>query len=125
MSKPPQSTILYFGWTSYISACALISSHKDFSLERSFYIWFFISSHCSKNNLNITIYLFNKNFFYQKFLFTHHINILFPTLIIFQHFQVFFRQLYKTNGKYGVTVYLLTYQRPFQFFVNFFFQKYV
>jgi hypothetical protein len=41
-------------------------------------------------------------------------------LIIFQHFQVVFRQLYKTNGKYGVTVYFLTYQRPFQFFVIFF-----
>ncbi len=44
-------------------------------------------------------------------------------LIIFQHFQVVFRQLYKTNGKYGVTVYFLTYQRPFQFFVNFFFKN--
>ncbi len=43
--------------------------------------------------------------------------------IIFQHFQVVFRQLYKTNGKYGVTVYFLTYQRPFQFFVKFFFKN--
>jgi hypothetical protein len=41
-------------------------------------------------------------------------------LIIFQHFQVVFRQLYKTNGKYGVIVYFLTYQKPFQFFVKFF-----
>jgi len=39
-------------------------------------------------------------------------------LIIFQDFQVVFRQLYKTNGKYGVIVYFLTYQRPFQFFVK-------
>ncbi len=48
--------LFFHGQYLEISAWVLISSRKDFSLGRCFYIWVFISSHCWKKNLNIIIY---------------------------------------------------------------------
>jgi hypothetical protein len=70
-------------------AGVLISSHKDFSLGRCFYIWLLISSHCSWKLYKLSINLFITNFSYQKFLFTYHINILFQFLLNFKTFRCF------------------------------------
>ncbi len=65
-----------------------------------------------KNNLNLTIYLLKKLFLSEIFFFAHLINILFSNFGYISTLAGSFRQLYKTNGKYGVIVYLCTYQRP-------------
>ncbi len=70
-----------------------------------------------KNNLNLTIYLLKKLFLSEFFFHT-------PNKHTFSNFGYIstlagsFRQLYKTNGKYGVIVYLCTYQRLSYLFVK-------
>ena len=47
----------------------------------------------------------------------------FPIFVIFQNFQMLFTKLFQTNGKYGIIVYVCTYQRPSQLSCEFFAKK--
>ncbi len=72
-----------------------ISSHGDFSLERSFYTGSFISSHCFKNILNMKIYAFRIFILSQKLHFSHHINLFFHFGFHFSSFRRFVVQYNK------------------------------
>ena len=70
-------------------AWVIISSHGDFSLERSFYNWFFISSHFSKKFFEYKNICFQNNFFVSKTPFLTSHKLIFSFLFHFNSFRCF------------------------------------
>jgi hypothetical protein len=78
----------------------IISSHGDFSLESSFYTWFFISSHCLKKYFKYKNILFHNYFRVPKTPFITSRKLIFSFLVTFQQFQALSRNLLQILVKY-------------------------